>query len=417
MAVSVTNQRETVVIWDRNGEPVYNAVVWQCLRGKELCEELRKQGYEDFIRARTGLILDPYFSASKIAWILSNVESVERGIKRDEILAGTIDSWIVWNLTEGRQHVTDYSNASRTMMMNIESLGWDDEILSLFGIPRSILPVIQPSDAVFGYTNLFGLLPEPIPIIGVMGDSSASLFGQAGLNFGDAKATYGTGTSVMINTGDARFNLKSGVVSVGWFRKGRCTYVIEGNIHSSGDTVKWLIDTLGLITEKDDIEEIATSLSDNDGVYLVPAFSGLGAPYWANDAKALLCGMSRRTGKAHIVRAALESIAYQVYDLLKALTEESSINVSELRADGGATENRFLMQFQSDILSIPVSVSRVTDCSARGVTLMAAEFLLQIEPEKFAPSCMRYEPQMSPKEREKLISGWHKAVRRAIFSP
>lgn len=415
VAVSITNQRETVVAWDKSGRPVYNAIVWQCLRGKELCDRLRKQGYEDLIKERTGLRLDPYFSATKIAWIFQNLRDVEKAANKGEVLVGTIDSWLIWNLTEGQVHATDYSNASRTMLLNVESLNWDEDILSLFHIPVRTLPVLKPSDAVFGYTNLFGLSSRPIPIVGVMGDSSASLFGQAGLNPGDAKATYGTGTSVMINTAKVRLNIKSGVVSVGWFRKGECTYVIEGNIHSSGDTIRWLIDPLGLITENDNVEALAASLDDNEGVYLVPAFSGLGAPYWNSDARALVCGMSRRTGKAHVVRAALESIAYQVYDLLLALTEESRISVSSLRADGGATKNQFLMQFQSDLLGIPVLVSDVMDCSARGVALMAAESLLGVDPERLAPTFTRYEPRMSQEKKEKLISGWHSAIRKALL--
>lgn len=416
LAISITNQRETIIVWNEQGQPVYNAVVWQCLRGKDLCDELKRKGYEDLIRVKTGLILDPYFSASKIAWIFRNMRDVRERAEKGSILVGTIDSWLIWHLTKGQVHATDFSNASRTMLMNINSLLWDEEIASLFDIPIQVLPTLLPSDAVFGYTDLFGLLQKEIPIVGVMGDSSASLFGQLGINFGDAKATYGTGTSVMINTQEARFSVKSGVASVGWFRKGKVTYVIEGNIHSSGDTIKWLIETLGLIEENDDVESLARSLDDNEGVYLVPAFAGLGAPYWNNDARALLCGMSRRTGKAHIVRAALESIAYQVHDLLKALTEESGIEVSLLRVDGGATENRFLMQFQSDILGIPILVSSVKDCSARGVAMIAAETLMGLQIEKLIPVVTRYEPRMNPSKRDQLLEGWHKAISKAILS-
>lgn len=413
-AVSITNQRETTVMWDKEGKPVYNAVVWQCQRGKEICEKLKEEGYEKTVKQKTGLLIDPYFSASKVAWILENVEDLRRRIQNENIFFGTIDSWLIYNFCENHPHLTDYSNASRTMLFNIHSLKWDEEILDLFKIPIKIMPRLLPSDEIFGYTDLSGILPKKVPIIGVMGDSSAALYGQMGHNYGDSKATYGTGTSIMINLENKKPILNNGVLSVGWVINGKTTYVAEGNIHSSGDTLKWIVDQLELVENFDEIERLAISVDDNNGVYFVPAFNGLGAPYWKNEARALICGISRGTTKAHFVRAAVESIAFQVNDLFSSLVEETKIQPSGLRVDGGATKNRFLMQFQADILNLPVYVNNIEECSARGVALIAANKIGLVQPNEILIDYTEYLPKMSFDIRDKYLKEWQVAVRRTI---
>ena len=415
LAVSITNQRETTVIWDKYGEPVYNAIVWQCQRGKNICEALKKRGYEKTVKQKTGLLIDPYFSASKITLILENVENLQKKAKTDDIFFGTIDSWLIYNLCENHPHLIDYSNASRTMLLNIHSLKWDEEILDLFKIPIKIMPKLLPSDEIFGYTNLDGILPKKVPVIGVMGDSSAALYGQIGHHYGDCKATYGTGTSIMINVEDKKPSLNNGVLSVGWVINGKTAYVAEGNIHSSGDTLKWIVEQLELVKNVDEIEKLATSVDDNSGVYFVPAFNGLGAPYWKNDARALVCGMSRGTTKAHFVRAAVESIAFQVNDLFSSLIEETMIKPSELRADGGATKNKFLMQFQADILNLPIYVNNIEECSARGVALIAANKIKLTESDQISADYTEYLPKMCPDKRKKYLKEWQMAVKRAIL--
>uniref|UniRef100_A0A832MLE6 ATP:glycerol 3-phosphotransferase n=1 Tax=Pseudothermotoga hypogea TaxID=57487 RepID=A0A832MLE6_9THEM len=415
LAVSVTNQRETIVVWDGGGTPLYNAVVWQCQRGKEICESLRNKGYADIVRDKTGLLIDPYFSASKITWLVKNVKEVKEKLLEGDSYVGTVDSWLVWNLTKGKAHVTDYSNASRTLLLNINTLKWDEELIDIFEISGIRLPALVDSDYVVGYTDLDGILPHAVPILGIMGDSSASLYGQLGFDLGNTKATYGTGTSIMINVKDTKPRLKSGVLSVGWSQEGKVDFVVEGNIHSSGDTIKWLVEQMGLASSVEEIERLAVSVEDNDGVYLVPAFVGLGAPYWENDARALICGMSRRTNKSHIARAAIESIAYQVYDLFTALCEEAGVTPRELRADGGATKNTFLMQFQADILNVPVAVNKFEDCSALGVALLAAKKMGVIDPRNFEVERTYYYPKMREVDREKCIRGWKEAVQRAIL--
>ncbi|MDI3525736.1 glycerol kinase GlpK [Thermatribacter velox] len=416
-AIGITNQRETVVAWDREGRPIYNAIVWQCQRGKELCDSLREAGYGNFVKERTGLLLDPYFSASKIAWIFSNLKSWpgSRELQWDEILVGTIDSWLVWNFTGGKMHATDYSNASRTMLLNIDTLEWDEEILELFSIPRSVLPELLPSDALFGYTDLGGILPNPLPIAAVMGDSSAALYGQLGYEFGAVKATYGTGTSIMVNTGNTKYVARSAVTSVGWFVNEKPTFVLEGNIHSSGDTIRWLIEEVGLYSAYEEVEQLAKALDDNQGVYLVPAFVGLGAPYWKSGARALICGLSRGVDKRHFARAAVESIAYQVFDLFEAIAKEGGFRFELLRADGGATRNDFLMQFQADLLRVPVAVSSIEECSARGVALLAAQKVGILDEQALSLTSRLYEPRMDLALRNQYLSGWHKAVERAML--
>jgi len=418
-AVAITNQRETTVLWDRSGKPVYRAIVWQCQRGKSICDEIKKRGVENVIREKTGLLVDPYFSASKIKWILDNVEEVRKKAEKGDILFGTIDTWLIWNLTKGSVHATDYSNASRTMLFNIKDLKWDEEILDIFSIPTSILPELKPSNDIFGYTDLNGILKKEVPITAVMGDSSAALFGHGCFRKGDIKATYGTGTSIMMNIGNELIISSDKVVtSIGWGIDKEVTYVLEGNIHCTGDVIRWLIENLQIIRDPKETEMLASSISDNEGVYFVPAFVGLGAPYWDNEARALITGIRRGTRKAHIVRAALESIAYQVKDLFDVIVKEIDIEPDGIKVDGGGTENEFLMQFQADILGIPVFVSEIEEISARGVALLASwklGFLKSMSDiEKLVKFKRIYKPSMPENLRNEYYSGWKKAVQRAL---
>jgi glycerol kinase len=417
-ALAISNQRETVIVWDRaTGKAVYNAIVWQCQRGAEMCNRLKAEGYESDVKARSGLPLDPYFSASKIRWVLDNVRGARRRAEEGGLAFGTVDSWLVWKLTGGRVHATDPTNASRTMLMNLMSLDWDDALLALFGVPRSMTPHIERSNHLVGTTTVEGVF-DGLPIAGILGDSHAAFFAQRCFERGQAKATYGTGTSLMMNIGSEPLRSgKSVATSVGWAVDGRVDYVLEGNIHSSGDTIKWLRDGLGLIASAAESEPLARSVPDNNGVYLVPAFSGLGAPYWDNQARAALVGMARNTTKAHVARAALEAIAYQVYDLAEAMAAEAGAPLTELRADGGASKNDFLMQFQADILGIPVAQSAQPEASALGAAMMGG-LAIGLWKDLAALADLKteavvYRSTMDPSARSRLISGWRDAVRRA----
>ena len=371
-SLAITNQRETVVVWDRHtGRPVCNAVVWQCLRGADFCNELKAHGLDGFVHERSGLLIDPYFSASGVKWILDNVEGAAEAAARGDLLMGTMDSWLIWKLTDGKRHVTDYTNASRTMLMNIHTLQWDDDLLSLFTIPRSMMPELLPCDAVFGETTFGGLFETPVQIAGVLGDSHGALAGQMCFEEGLGKATYGTGSSVMVNIGERFAAAPQGLVtSVGFSALGKTFYAFEGNIHCTGMTLSWLKDKLGLISDPAETEAAAASVPDNGGVYFVPAFAGLGAPWWRGDVKAVISGMTLATERAHVIRAALEAIAYQVCDLANAMTEKAGIALRELRVDGGPTKNRFLMQLQADCLRVPVDCSDVEEASALGAVVM-----------------------------------------------
>ena len=371
-SLAITNQRETVVVWNKHtGKPVCNAVVWQCLRGADYCKELKSKGYDDFVHERSGLLIDPYFSATGVKWILDNVEGAAQAASNGDLLMGTMDSWLIWKLTDGQCHVTDYTNASRTLLMNIHTLEWDDELLKLFTIPRSMMPELLPCDSVFGETTLGGMFKTPIQIAGVLGDSHGALAGQMCFEEGLGKTTYGTGSSVMVNIGEKFASAPGGLVtSVGFSAMGRTFYAFEGNIHCTGMTLSWLKDKLGMLSTPAESEELAASVSDNGGVYFVPAFAGLGAPWWRGDVKAVISGMTLGTSRAHIVRAAIESIAYQVTDLVSAMTEKAGISLKELRVDGGPTKNRFLMQFQADCLRVPVDCSDVEEASALGAVVM-----------------------------------------------
>ena len=407
--VGISNQRETALVWDRkSGKPIDDAVVWQCSRGSYICQRLTE--HEKEIRLRTGLKLSPYFSAAKIAWILENNKNRDR----KTLNAGTMDSWLLFKLTGNFK--TDYSNASRTQLFNIHKLAWDDYICDLFGIDLGMLPKVCDSNDEFGMTDFEGLLPGPIPVRAVMGDSHASLFGQGCLGYGMGKATYGTGSSVMINTGKEILSNNSMVTSLAWGMNGNISYVLEGNINYSCAVIKWLVDDLKLIGSPKEAGEIAALANPLDNCYLVPAFSGLSAPYWKTDAKACLWGMSRTTGKAEIVKAAEESIAYQIADIFKAAQAESSIKLKELRADGAGTRDSYLMQFQSDILDIPVAVSEVGELSPAGAAYMAGMTLGIYDDSLFSKSKHKsYIPNMETEVRERKTRGWKEAVEKVII--
>lgn len=371
-SVSLTNQRETVVVWNKvTGKPVCNAVVWQCMRGKDICEALKAAGKGAMVKDRTGLLIDPYFSGSGVKWILDNVEGAREAAENGELLMGNVECWLIWRLTGGKVHATDYTNASRTLLFNVHTLDWDDDMLELFTVPKSMMPKALPCDAVFGETDVEGLFPSPVKIAGVLGDSHGALVGQMCFTEGLGKATYGTGSSVMVNIGEQFADAPDGLVtSVGFAALGKVFYAFEGNIHCTGATITWLKDKLELIGSASEIESVATSVKDNGGVYFVPAFAGLGAPWWHPEVKAQISGMTLGSTRAHVCRAALESIGYQVTDLVRAMTDTAGIKLREIRVDGGPTRNRFLMQFQSDLLQVPVVRSEVEDASAFGAFVM-----------------------------------------------
>jgi glycerol kinase len=418
-AISITNQRETCLIWDKkSGKPIANAAVWQCQRGKEFCDRLNEQEFGPKIQEKTGLIIDPYFSASKLWWLINNIEGAKAKAEAGELLMGTMDSWLLWKLTNGKVHATDYSNACRTMLFNIHTLQWDEELIFLFGLHPSMFPEVKFSDTIFGQTEPSVVFEQPVPISGLMGDSHAALFGQNCFEPGMAKATYGTGSSIMMNIGHQPLAAPTGLVtSIGWGRAGVIDYVFEGNIHCTGDTINWLVNDAELISNAAASESLAMSVPDNNQVYFVPAFVGLGAPYWDNQARASISGMSRNTKKAHIVRAALESIAYQVKELIDLMIANSRIPFREMRVDGGPTRNNFLMQFQADMLHETVVRSNIEEISALGSALMAGlacgfwKELDEIEALRRAEK--KFEPAMSSNEIERLYSGWQLAVKRS----
>lgn len=418
-AVSITNQRETCLIWDKTtGKPIANAAVWQCQRGAEFCTKLIGAGEAPGIRQKTGLIADPYFSASKLRWIINHTPGAKERARNGGLLLGTIDSWLIWKLTNGKVHATDFSNACRTMLFNINTLQWDSELIALFDLYPCMFPEVKFSDEIFGFTDPALIFEQPLPISGILGDSHAALFGQNCFEPGMAKATYGTGSSIMMNIGSQPLSSPEGLVtSIGWGENGTIDYVFEGNIHCTGDTINWLINDLELISNAAESEKLALSVPDNNQVYFVPAFVGLGAPYWDNKARATLSGMARNTKKAHVVRAALESIAYQVKELIDLMSENSDIKLSELRVDGGPTRNNFLMQFQSDMLARKVVRSSIEEISALGSALMAGLAcgfwknkeeirLLRKEDQSFMP-------KMPPNETARLYKGWKMAVKRS----
>ena len=413
-AIGISNQRETAIVWEKaTGKPIANAVVWQCGRGAAICQEMEKAGFAPMVQKTTGLPLSPYFSAAKIAWLIQNIPGAKEMMDAGKLCASTIDGWLVWKLTGGEHFKTDYSNASRTQLFNIHSLQWDEEVCAAFGLSASMLPQVCDSDGFFGETDFEGLFPHPIPIRGVLGDSHAALFGQGCTEPGTGKATYGTGSSVMINTGETPVISQKGLVtSLAWGMGGKVNYVLEGNINYTGAVIKWLVEDVELISSSRESGQIASTIDSTEGVYLVPAFTGLGAPYWDSDCRAVLCGMNRTTKKAHIVRAAEECIAYQITDIVSIVTGEEQVPLKVLCCDGGPTKDRFLMQFQSDMLRIPLNVPDMEELSGAGAAYAAgiSAGLYTMEGLMSLRSLTRYEPNMPTEQREHLYSGWKAAV-------
>lgn len=418
-SLCLTNQRETAVVWNKTtGKPIANAVVWQDTRGAELCRQLRAEGKAEMVMAKSGLLIDPNFSASGIKWLLDHVEGARQQAESDELLMGTIETWLIWKLTGGKVHATDYTNASRTMLFNIHTLDWDDDLLQLFDIPRCMMPEVLPCDAVYGETTCEGLFSEPIQIAGVLGDSHGALVGQMCFERGSGKVTYGTGSSVMVNIGEEPLPAPEGLVtSVGYSAFGKTYYGFEGNIYSTGATLKWIADQLQLVGHPAEMEALATSVENNGGVYIVPAFSGLGAPWWQSDVKGAVFGLTFATTKAHFLRAALESIAYQIKDLVDVMTVATGGSLKEIAADGGPTKNRFLMQFQADMLNTPVVCTEVDDASALGAVIMNgfARGLWHSfdEVTGLRKVIQTYQPQSTP-HHEACYEGWRQAVRQLI---
>lgn len=416
--IGITNQRETTVLWDKEtGRPVHKAIVWQCRRTAGYCDELKKLGMAEFFRSKTGLVLDAYFSATKLRWLLDNVTGARERAEKGKLLFGTVDSWIIWKLTGGKVHVTDYSNASRTMLFNIHTLKWDEEILRILKIPQQILPEVKPSSHVYGYTDskLFG---REVPIAGAGGDQQCALFGQTCFERGEVKNTYGTGGFMLMNTGTAPVNSHNGLVTtIAWGVDDKVEYALEGSIFVAGAAVQWLRDELGLIRNAAESEVLAKSVPDANGCYVVPAFVGLGAPYWDQYARGAIVGLTRGVNRSHIVRATLESIAYQVNDVLMAMQEDSGMPITSLRVDGGACDNDFLMQFQADILNTSVVRPYCIETTAMGAAYLAglAVGYWRSKEEILANHVIaaEFKPQMGQAKRESLLQGWHNAVKAA----
>lgn len=414
-AIGITNQRETTVVWDRNtGEPICNAIVWQCRRTANYCDELKEKGLAEAFRQKTGLPIDAYFSATKIRWILENVEGARKRAEAGELLFGTIETWLIWKLTMGRVHITDYSNASRTMLFNINSLEWDQEILDQLSIPRSMLPEAKPSSEIYGMTDstIFG---GEIPIAGAAGDQQAALFGQTCFSEGEAKNTYGTGCFLLMNTGEKPVISSHGLIStIAWGLNQTVTYALEGSVFVAGAAIQWLRDELKLIDDSSDSEWMARKVKNTNGVYLVPAFVGLGAPYWDPYARGTIVGLTRGANKFHIIRATLESLAYQANDVLSAMEEDSGIKLTSLKVDGGACANNFLMQFQSDIINVPVKRPVSVETTALGAAYLAGLATGYWKNKEDVLDNWRidrvFEPDMSHSVREDLLNGWKKAV-------
>ena len=415
-AIGITNQRETTIVWDKStGDPVYNAIVWQCRRTSEYCDTLKDKGLTDKFREKTGLIIDAYFSGTKLKWILDNVDGVRERAEKGELLFGTVETWLIWKLTKGKAHVTDYSNASRTLLFNIKDLTWDKEILEELNIPESMLPEPKPSSYVYGYSDasFFG---KEIPISGAAGDQQAALFGQTCFNPGEAKNTYGTGCFMLMNTGETPVYSNNGVVTtIAWGLDGKVNYALEGSIFVAGASIQWLRDELRIIESAADSEYMAKKVKDTNGCYVVPAFTGLGAPYWDQYARGTIVGLSRGVNKYHIIRATLESIGYQVNDVLHAMKADSGIDLAALKVDGGASANDFLMQFQSDIINAPVKRPSCVETTAMGAAYLAGlavgywnskeDVIKNWAVDKI------FSPIMGEDERERKIKGWNKAVK------
>ncbi|MES1937774.1 glycerol kinase GlpK [Salinisphaera hydrothermalis] len=414
--IGITNQRETTVVWDKkSGQPVYNAIVWQSRHSAEICDELREAGHAEMIRDKTGLVIDAYFSGTKLKWIFDNVDGAKEKADNGELLFGTIDSWLVWNLTGGEVHVTDVTNASRTMMFNIRDRQWDPELLELFGVPESMLPEVKSSSEVYGHVLPKYFFGNKLPIAGMAGDQQAALFGQACFEPGMAKNTYGTGCFTLMNTGTEATASENGLLTtIGWEIDGTIEYALEGSVFVAGSVIQWLRDGLRMLGKASDSEAYAERAGDNDGVYMVPAFTGLGAPYWDSNVRGAMFGLSRGTTKEHFIRAAVESIAYQSADVLRAMQADADLELAELRTDGGAIANDFLAQFQANILGVDVLRSEVSETTALGAAYLAGlavgfwDSREQIA-EQWAVET-RFKPDMSSEKREDLIAGWKRAV-------
>ena len=415
-AIGITNQRETTIVWDKNtGQPIYNAIVWQDRRTANFCDQLKKKKYENYVRKNTGLVIDAYFSGTKINWILNNVKGARAKANKGDLLFGTVDSWLVWNLTGRKTHITDYTNASRTMIYNIKDLKWDKKMLGAMKIPESMLPKVMPSSKVYGHSeaSIFG---KEIPIAGIAGDQQAALFGQACYAKGMAKNTYGTGCFMLMNTGAEMVTSKSGLLTtIAWGINGKVTYALEGSVFVAGAAIQWLRDGLKILDDSPDSEYLATKVKDTDGVYVVPAFAGLGAPYWDMYARGAILGLTRGTTRAHIIRATLESLAYQTRDVLDAMEKDSKVSLKALKVDGGASANNLMMQFQSDILDTPVDRPKVIETTALGAAYLAGlavGFWKKSDIEKSWQLDKKFTPKMDDKERKAKYAGWKKAVKK-----
>lgn len=414
--IGITNQRETTIVWDKEtGLPVYNAIVWQSRQTSEICDELKEKGYNELFRDKTGLLLDPYFSGTKVKWILENVEGAREKAEQGKLLFGTVDTWLIWKLSGGRAHVTDYSNASRTLMYNIHELKWDNELLEILGVPESMLPEVRPSSEIYANTIDYHFFGTEVPIAGVAGDQQAALFGQACFGEGMAKNTYGTGCFMLMNTGEKAVRSENGLLTtIAWGIDGKVNYALEGSIFVAGSAIQWLRDGLRMLKDAKDSEEYAARVPSTDGVYVVPAFVGLGTPYWDSDVRGAVFGLTRGTSKEHFIRATLESLAYQTKDVLSAMEADSGIELKTLRVDGGAVKNNFLMEFQSDILNVPVERPTINETTALGAAFLAGlavgfwessdEISTQWAIDK------KFTPKMDEDNRAKLYSGWKKAI-------
>ena len=419
-AIGITNQRETTVVWDKaTGKPIYNAIVWQCRRTADICNDLKAKGLEDYVKKNTGLLIDAYFSGTKIKWILDNVEGARKKAEAGELLFGTIDTWLIWNLTRGKVHVTDYSNASRTMIYNIKDLKWDEKMLKELDIPISMLPEVKSSSEVYGTTDIRTFGGSEIPIAGIAGDQQAALFGQTCFKPGMAKNTYGTGCFMLMNTGEDMVTSENGLLTtIAWGINGKVEYALEGSIFVAGALIQWLRDELRILNDAKDSEYFATKVEDSNGVYIVPAFVGLGAPYWDMNARGTIVGLSRGSNRSHIIRAALEAIAFQTKDVLKAMESDSGIQLKELKVDGGAVENNFLMQFQADILGVPVirpNIIETTGLGAAYLAGLAVGFWKDKEEitQKWSED-KTFKSEMEEEKKIKLYKGWKKAVERSL---
>lgn len=418
-AIGITNQRETTIVWDRQtGEPVYHAIVWQCRRTSEYCDSLKEKGLVETFRQKTGLVIDAYFSGTKLKWILDNVKGVRERAEKGELLFGTVETWLIWKLTKGKVHVTDYTNASRTLLFNIKTLQWDEEILAELNIPRCMLPEAKPSSCVYGEADP-SFLGGAIPIAGAAGDQQAALFGQTCFHPGDAKNTYGTGCFLLMNTGEKPVFSKNGLVTtIAWGLDGKVNYALEGSIFVAGAAVQWLRDEMRLIDSSPDSEYMANKVKDTNGCYVVPAFTGLGAPHWDQYARGTIVGITRGVNKYHIIRATLESLAYQTNDVLQAMKADSGIDLSALKVDGGASANNFLMQSQSDIINAPVQRPKCVETTAMGAAYLAGlavgYWASKEDVIKNWAIDRVFQPSISDKERKEKIDGWNKAVKYAF---